>query len=64
MSQIVQYMKSQFKNCVLVMNEKDRKNEVVLFCQEKDGRITCNLDGYAIIPIKEYRGLLENEERH
>ena len=50
--------KSYLKNC-FVMATKDQEGE--MFTIHEDGAIIARLDGYAIIPIEQYRRLVEEE---
>lgn len=43
-------MKSFIKNCIISAKEND-----TLFASNKDGQIIARLDGYAIIPVEEYK---------
>lgn len=47
---------SYLKDCYIVVNEKDKESQKPLFT-DADGVVTARLEGYAIIPMEEYKSL-------
>lgn len=53
------YSKGFLYNCEIKIAKKDMGHDKALFTQREDGSIIASLDGYAIIPVEEYRSLKE-----